>query len=275
MVPPYLEELLSWRRQKEDDLRRRDGWLALAGLHWLTEGNQSAGAGQQVDLRLPPPAPAVLGDFEVRGGKVFFRSATPLASGLEGAPPVGQPLQPDTAEDPTFLRVGELTLIVIERGQRIGLRVWDNARRERTAFVGRSWYPPDPAFRIEADFDAAAGADTIPVPDVIGNITLEPLLGTARFTLEGRPASLRAVPTGEDRLWFLFADATNGSTTYPAGRFLVAEPPRDGVAVLDFNRAYNPPCAFTPFATCPLPPEGNRLTVPVAAGETYSHEPRA
>jgi hypothetical protein len=110
---------------------------------------------------------------------------------------------------------------------------------------------------------------------VTGDVSDEPLLGTAHFHFGDRSAWLRAVPTDEGRLWFLFADSTNETTTYPSGRFLVAELPMNGRAVLDFNRAYNPPCAFTAFATCPLPPPGNRLPFPIEAGETYQHAPGA
>jgi hypothetical protein len=270
MDSAYLENLLSWRRQKEKDLRRRDSWLALAGLHWLAEGRQSAGANDTADLRLPPSSPDRLGDFEVRHRRVFFHSADP--SQIEGVPAQGEPLLPDTSEDPTFLRVGDLTLVVIERAGRFGLRVWDNSRLATTAFRERSWYAVDRTFVIEAPFEPASGGSTIPIQSVTGDVTDERLLGTARFSIGDRPASLRAFATDGGQLWFLFADPTNESTTYAAGRFLVAEPERDGRVILDFNRAYNPPCAFTPYATCPLPPPGNRLPFPIEAGETFPHE---
>ena len=270
MDSTYLERLLSWRRQKDDDLRRRDSWLTLAGLHWLAEGRQTAGAAASADVCLPPSFPDHLGDFEVRRGQVFFHPAPSLT--LDGLPPQGDPLQADTAEEPTFLRVGDLTLVVIERGRRLGLRIWDNGRLATADLPGRSWYAPDSAWRIEASFEPAGAQATIPVPSVTGDVATELLLGTAHFNLRGRSASLRAVPADGGRLWFLFGDTTNEATTYPSGRFLVAEGPRNGGTVLDFNRAYNPPCAFTPFATCPLPPSGNRLPFPIEAGERYPHE---
>ena len=270
MDSAYLEQLLIWRRQKVDDLHRRDSWLALAGLHWLAEGRQTAGAAPSADVRLPPSSPHRLGDFEVRRSQVFFHPAQPFL--LEGLPPEGEPLRPDTAQDPTFLRVGDLTVVLIERGRRLGLRVWDNGRLT-TAVQERSWYAPDSDFIIEGSFEPADSEATIPVPSVTGDVSDEPLLGTAHFHFGDASASLRAVPTDGGRLWFLFADPTNETTTYPSGRFLVAEAPMNGRAVLDFNRAYNPPCAFTAFATCPLPPPGNRLPFPIEAGERYQHEP--
>jgi len=266
----YLDRLLNWRRQKDDDLRRRDSWLALAGLHWLAEGRQSVGAAATADIRLPLSSPDRLGDFEVRRGQVFFHPAPSLHLG--GLPPQGEALRADTADDPTFLRVGDLTLVVIERGLRLGLRIWDNGRLTTIGFSGRTWYAPDEAWIVEASFEPADGPATIPVPNVTGDFADEVLLGTAHFNMRDQAVSLQAVPSDGGRLWFLFGDATNGPMTYPSGRFLVAEPPRNGAAVLDFNRAYNPPCAFTPFATCPLPPSGNSLPFPIEAGERYRHE---
>jgi uncharacterized protein (DUF1684 family) len=270
MDSAYLERLLSWRRQKDDDLRRRDSWLALAGLHWLAEGRQTAGSAGSAEVRLPPSSPDRLGDFEVRRGQVFFHPA-PFVR-LDGLPSQGEALRADTADAPTFLRVGDLTLVVIERGLRLGLRIWDNGRLTTIGFAGRTWFAPDPAWIVEASFEPADKLATIPLPSVTGDLADEALLGTAHFLRRDLAASLQAVPSDGGRLWFLFGDATNGPTTYPSGRFLVAEPPRNGTAVLDFNRAYNPPCAFTPFATCPLPPSGNRLPFPVEAGELYQHD---
>jgi hypothetical protein len=256
---------MCWRRQKEDELLRRDSWLALAGLHWLAEGRQTVGSAASADVRLPPGSPETMGDFELRRGHVFFHPAHALP--IEGVPAAGESLLPDTADEPTFLRLGDLTLVVLERGQRFGLRVWDNARPARAAFGGRFWYPPDSGSILTASFEPDAEEATISVPNVTGDISDERLMGTAHFAFGDRSASLCAIPTDGGRLWFLFADTTNGRTTYPSGRFLVAEPPQGGEVILDFNRAYNPPCAFTAFATCPLPPPGNRLPFPIGAGE--------
>jgi uncharacterized protein (DUF1684 family) len=270
MEPADLADLLEWRRRKEEDLRRRDGWLALAGLHWLSEGRQTAGAHPTADVRLPAGSPDHLGDFEVVRGQVFFHPTRP--DDVEGAPEPGEPLRPDTDEDATVLHVGEVTLVAIARGHRLGLRVWDNRRLATTTFAGRSWFAPRSDFVVQADFQPAPAEAMIAVPNAIGDVSDEPWLGTASFQLGGVSASLRAVPAGGGRLWFLFADPTNKSTTYPAGRFLVAEAAHADRVVLDFNRAYNPPCAFTAYATCPLPPSGNELPFPIDAGERYEQD---
>lgn len=263
----YWHEVEAWRRQMDEGLRRRDGWLALAGLFWLEPGRTLVGSSPGSDLVLPGSAPARLGVFEMIEGEVSFRPDPSLSEAVVGAPPVGETLRPDTSGQPHTLRAGEITLALIERGGRLGIRVWDNVRPERLGFSGRRWFPVDPGLRLQADFEPTGPGRTIAVPNVLGDLTEEADLGRAIFDLGGRPHSLRAVPADSGGLWFLFEDRTNGVSTYRAGRFLVAEPPVGGTVVLDFNRAYNPPCAFTPFATCPLPPEGNRLPIAVEAGE--------
>lgn len=266
---PYLAQVEAWRGEMDERLRRPNGWLALAGLHWLREGSNMIGSGTAADVRLPPAAPPQLGALELRQGSVFFAPAAEIPR-VEGAPPASEPLRPDTSGDPHRLRWGDVELVVIERGGRLGLRVWDNGRRERIQFAGRRWYPVDPLARIMAHFEPADSEARIPVPNQLGGIDDEPLLGTAFFDWRGEEGRLRAVPTGDGGLWFLFGDHTNGETTYPAGRFLVAEALKSGGIVLDFNRAYNPPCAFTAFATCPLPPEPNHLPFPIEAGERFA-----
>ncbi|HMK09033.1 MAG TPA: DUF1684 domain-containing protein [Anaerolineales bacterium] len=269
MDAAYLDALREWRERKDDDLRRRDSWLALAGLHWLAEGRHSAGSGAACAIHLPRSAPPVIGEFEVRGGRVWFHASASLPP--QGLPAAVGPLLPDTADDPTYLRLGDITIVVIKRGDRVGLRIWDNQRLASTKSVGRTWYSPNAAYLVRCAFEDGEEGATIPVPDVTGAVHDERLLGTARFEIAGRREQLRAVPADDFRLQFLFADPTNGLATYPAGRFLVADPAVGGIVTLDFNRAYNPPCAFTDFATCPLPPQGNRLATPIEAGETYGH----
>lgn len=272
----YRASIEAWRRRKDEDLRARDSWLALAGLYWLDPGRHTVGSSPDSDLRLAPHAPARLGTFHAAGDGVRFELARGVAD-LEGAPAQGELLRPDTHDDPHRLQCGEISLMLVERGGRLGIRVWDNSRPERTRFPGRQWYPIDPTARRVARFESAAAGRTIAVPNQLGGIEETPLLGTAVFDWREMQASLEAVPTGDGGLWFLFADQTNGKETYPAGRFLVGEAAEGGGVVLDFNRAYNPPCAFTEFATCPLPPGANHLPFPIPTGERLAstHTPHA
>jgi hypothetical protein len=271
--PAYLRQIEAWRRQKDESLRRRDGWLALAALHWLPPGRSVLGSDPACDVVLPASAPPRLGALDRAGRVVKFLPEPGLIQAIAGAPAPAEPLQPDTAESPDRLVVGEITLALIERGDRLGLRVWDNARPERLRFAGRRWFPVNPEMCVQAEFEPSESGRTIAVPNQIGHLTEEPDLGCAIFRVHGERQRLRAVPADGGGLWFLFEDATNGTTTYRGGRFLVADAPRSGKVVLDFNRAYSPPCTFTPFATCPLPPEGNRLTVAVEAGERLPDDP--
>jgi uncharacterized protein (DUF1684 family) len=243
--------------------------VALAGLHWLREGRQTAGSGESADVRLPASAPYRIGEFDLHDGRVVFHKDDSVR--IEDLPSGGA-LQPDTTDSPTYLRLGDTTIVVIERSGRFGLRVWDNARLASPSFRGRVWYEAEAAFVIDAEFDLAAPGATIPIPSVTGDVTETSILGTARFHLGGPASGLVAIATDDGLPWFLFADPTNGVTTYPGGRFLVTDAPHGAAVTLDFNRAYNPPCAFTPYATCPLPPEGNRLMRPIEAGERYEHE---
>lgn len=184
-------------------------------------------------------------------------------------------LTDDLAEDPTIVELGSLRFHLIRRGERVGLRVRDAEAPALRAFEGVPRFAVDPAWRVMARFEQADPRRTIEVPDVLGDITVDHFPGWVAFAAGGEPQRLAALKGDTDgSLWLIFGDPTNGSTTYAAGRFLYTEPPAaDGSVVVDFNLAYNPPCVFSPFATCPLPPAGNQLTVPIPAGEMLPAPP--
>ena len=160
-------------------------------------------------------------------------------------------------------------MVVIERGGLTGLRIWDNNRIERRTFPGRSWFPVDSEFQVQAEFKEHAAGRTIVIPNVQGEQEEVQSLGTVTFTLRNLEGHLEAMEAADNRLFIIFKDSTSGAITYPAGRFLVSEEIMGRMITLDFNRSYNPPCAFTAFATCPLPPEKNHLDFPIEAGEMY------
>jgi uncharacterized protein (DUF1684 family) len=184
-------------------------------------------------------------------------------------------LEDDLGGDPTIVELGSLRFHLIKRGARIGLRVRDAEAPAVRTFQSVPRFPVDAAWRLVARFEPADPAHTIEVADVLGDVTQDPSPGWVTFTVNAQPQRLAALEGGEDgALWLIFVDPTNGTTTYAAGRFLYTEPPAaDGTVVVDFNLAYNPPCVFSPYATCPLPPAGNRLTVPVPAGEMLPAQP--
>ncbi|HMK73564.1 MAG TPA: DUF1684 domain-containing protein [Myxococcaceae bacterium] len=267
--PDLAQATAAWRERREKRLAADDGWLTLVALLWLKEGENSAGSAKDVAVVFPPKAPAHLGTFTRHGTSVSFQPAPgAVVTGTSGQPFTGGPLHSDAEEATDELRAGGLRFHVVVRGDRVGLRVKDPEAPARLQFKGIPTYPTDPRWRIEARWEPSAAGTAIPVPTVLGTVDRMPSPGTAVFTLDGKEYRLTPVlEEGEKDLFFIFADATNRTETYGAGRFLYADPPSNGRVILDFNRAYNPPCAFSPYATCPLPPKQNRLPVAVAAGE--------
>lgn len=259
----HLAEVEAWRAGRYANLRREQGWLTLAGLGWLRDGVNRVGSAPDADVVLPG-GPDEAGSITVTG-------EGPIADGsfTRGGRPVERlPLQTDANGEPTLLELGALRLCVIERGGRLAVRTWDTASARRRAFEGIDHWPVDPAWRLRATVEATPGV-TISVPDVIGVVAEKATPGTVVFEVDGESHRLQGLeggPNGE--LWLVFGDATNGQETYGGGRFLYTDAPDpDGTVVVDFNRAYNPPCVFSPYATCPLPWEANRLPIRVEAGE--------
>jgi uncharacterized protein (DUF1684 family) len=270
----YREEIERWRAKREERLKADGGWLTVTGLFWLQEGANPAGSAPGSAVLLPPAAPPHAGVFELRQGKVTLSLKPGVSATLEGQPLTTRELKGDGTGAPDVVSLGRLTLQVIERGRRVGIRLKDMDSATRREFKGLDWFPVDESYRVTARFVPYASPRPLAVPNVLGEIEEMASPGYAEFTLQGR--SLRLEPVLEDpeakELFFIFRDQTGGKETYPAGRFLYAPLPSAGTLVIDFNKAYNPPCAFTRYATCPLPPKGNRLEVRIAAGEKdYGH----
>ncbi len=242
----------AWRERREARLRDPEGWLALTGLSWLSEGENRVEG-------LP-------GVFVVQGGRVALRAAPGDGWLLDGAPVAERSLASDASERPDRLHLGTRVVQVIERGGALAVRTWDAESPARKAFQGIDTFPYDPRWRIEARWEPYAAPREVEQPSAAGPPQKALAPGRAHFTVDGRSLSLE--PTLEDgALLFVFKDATAPAETYGAGRFLGAALPAGGKVVLDFNRAYNPPCAFTPHATCPLPRPENMLAVRIEAGE--------
>ncbi|MCG6873387.1 MAG: DUF1684 domain-containing protein [Gammaproteobacteria bacterium] len=267
-APDWEEQTQAWRSQRIERLKAQDGWLTLVGLYWFQPGENRFGAAQDNDLVLRvEDAPGHIGSFFLADGKVRFRAAPGSQPQRDGMPLTETGMAPDTSGAPTVLNLGTLSFHVIERGGELGLRVKDQQARALRDFTGIRFYDLDPSWRIQARFIPASEKTTIPVPTVLNRVVDIPSPGRVAFERDGRSVELAAADGGEGRLFLIFGDPSNGSETYAAGRYLYTEAPRDGQVVVDFNRAYNPPCAFTDFATCPLPPRGNRLRMPVPVGE--------
>jgi len=266
----HRREVEAWRAERLARLRGEGGWLSLAGLYWLKPGANRFGADRANDLVLPARVPARAGSFRLESGRVTVEAlpGTPLM--LAGKPITRAELRSDAAGDPDVVALGDLTMQVIARGERLGIRVKDPQSPARQGFKGLSWFPVRPDYKVSARFVPHPAPVSIAVPTVIGTTETMPSPGSALFELGGQSMRLDPVlEPGEARLFFIFRDATSGRSTYGGGRFLYADPPKEkhGSIVLDFNKAYSPPCAFTPYATCPLPPAQNRLPIAIEAGE--------
>ena len=258
----------AWHEKRIKNLTAEDGWLSLVGLHWLEAGKNTAGSAEDNALQFPANAPAKLGVFSLEGGKVSFTPAQGVTATKAGKPFTGGVLTDDEKGAPDIIQIGTLNFHAIKRGDKYGVRVRDPEAKARKAFHGIPRYPVAAKYKVEARWEAAKAPKKIAVPTVMGTVEESTSFGAVVFQLDGKEYRLWPVQERpEDRLFLIFADPTNKTTTYGAGRFLYADPPKDGKVTLDFNKSYNPPCAFSAYATCPLPPKENRLQVAIEAGE--------
>jgi len=266
----YEAGIEKWRQERETGLRSNTGWLTVAGLFWLKEGTNRFGTDPSADIVLPPgTAPAFAGVFELKDGVTKVRVETGATVTSSGRAVIEMDLQDDETGDPTLLALGDLTMFVIQRDGKHGIRLKDKNSQRLKEFTGLKWYPVKPGFRITGTWTEYDPPKQIPVVNVVGQTKNQPCPGYVTFTVNGETVRLEPIQDSPDdrELFFIFRDGTSGETTYPPGRFLYADSPVEGKVVLDFNKAVNPPCAFTPFATCPLPPPQNRLKVKIEAGE--------
>lgn len=277
----WLREVESWRAQREKELSAPDGWLTLVGLEWLKPGVNSFGTGADCAVKIRAQAPEHFGLLTVSGTNVQLLAPAggfPADFEIDGKPAREEMLSADDTK-PSILTWRGLTMVVLPRGGRYALRIKDADSPTRTGFHGLHWYAPDPRFRVEAKWIPYSPPHVEKIPTIIGTTLDMPAPGVAEFTLDGKTVRLEPVFEGgeRDKLLFILRDLTSRTTTYEAARFLHTGLPTNGVSApgtltLDFNELYNPPCAYTPYATCPLPPEQNRLPVAIEAGEQrYSH----
>lgn len=266
----YRAGVEEWRAQRESRLKADGGWLTVAGLSWLQPGDNAFGTGPDVRVPLPPgSAPPVAGVFKVEGRQTTVELAAGVQASMGGQPVAGSTvLRPDSG-DVVELAGGDVTLQVIERGDRLGIRLKDKNAAARREFTGCRWFEVNERYKVEARWVSHPQPRPLKVPNVLGQTESMPSPGYAEFVLAGKKVRLDGVleDPRSTQLWFILRDQTSGKETYPAGRFLYADLPKAGKIVLDFNKSYNPPCAFTEYATCPLPPPQNWMPVRVEAGE--------
>jgi uncharacterized protein (DUF1684 family) len=270
----YRESIEAWRRERLARLTSEDGWLTLAGLYWLEEGENRFGSDPASDLVFPDEAPARVGHFLLEKEKVTVEAEEEGGVLHEGRPVRQMELATDAEGEPTILTLGDLSFYLIERQGRWAIRLKDKNHPARTAFPGIESYPVDSAWRLTGHFEPYDPPRKIPIPTILGTVAEQTSWGKVSFEVDGQRHRLDVLAEpGDEQLFIIFADRTTGSVTYGGGRYLTADAPSaEGTVVLDFNKAYNPPCVFTPFATCPLPPRQNRLALRVEAGEKYTRK---
>ncbi len=265
----FHEEQEAWRLDRRTSLIKPDGWLSLTGLHFLREGANRVGAGRDNDVVLAT-GPAHLGLATVAAdGKVTFALANGVDGKIEGQTArTVEMVQAEGVATPTRIHFGTAHFFLLDRSGKKALRVKDSESPRRRNFVGLDYFPSDPKWRIEAKWEAFEKSRMVPIANTLGQLAPTLVAGQATFSWEGRQFTLVAIDEGREHpLFFVISDATSGRETYGASRFVYADWPQDGKVILDFNRAENPPCAFTPFSTCPIPPKENRLPFAVTAGE--------
>jgi uncharacterized protein (DUF1684 family) len=267
----FVTEINHWRESKDESLRAEDGWLSLIGLFWLQDGVNTLGANPKADLPIEAAGvPDQLGTIEFRDGQATLQITADVPVTVDDVPTTQAVLRDDSAEGgPSRVKIGSVTFFVIRRGDEYGIRIRDTQNPARLTFTGRHWFPIDTYYQVSGKFVPHAVPRTIPIATSSGKTEMMDNPGKVEFELDGQSLSLEAFTAGKDELWFVFRDATSAKSTYGAGRFMYSPVSADGVVSLDFNKAYHPPCAFTPYASCPRAPKENTLPLEILAGERH------
>ena len=267
----HQHSIEAWRASRHERLGKANGWLTLVGLEWLKEGENRVGSAMNSDIQLTG-GPAYWGSVFLQNGQLHFQSSDRDKVRIDGESLSQVDLIADTEGKPTVVSSGSLSFYAIFR-ESYGLRIKDSQAKALLNFKGVANYPIDESWRIEGRFIQAVEGTSIEIANVLGQISETPVFGTFEFDMDGKTHNLLGLGTRDsENLWFIFTDRTSGHGTYGAGRFLYSDGmPANGRLTVDFNKAYNPPCAFNPYSTCPLPPQRNRMDLLVLAGEKDFH----
>lgn len=265
----YVNSVLKWRQEVDTNLRRENSWLALAGLFWLRRGENIIGSDRECDILLPARAPKRLGAFQFDGNNVTLKVEADVPVEVNGMATRTALLDADQEDVPSFITFNEMRMVVVRRSKGVGIRLWDNTREQRRTFPPRQWYPVKEELRVAAAYIRYDTPRIVKMPDILGAILDERMEGYVAFELNGQTHELVVSELPDHRLNIQFMDLTNGDPTYPSGRYHYTDAHENGRVFIDFNKAYNPPCAFTDYATCTFPPQENHLKVRIEAGEIY------
>jgi len=269
----YMHDIATWRSDYESELKKPEGWLSVAGLFWLKDGANTVGSDADGAVVIPEySAMPLVATLTLKYNNVTLTPIPGADLMLNGSPAISTQLKSDMTGAPDQMKVGSVTFHIIQRGKRIGVRLYDPHSKAQRNFKGLHWYPADPSWIVPAHFVAYDPPKQGTITNVLGDTSPTTFPGYLSFKVKGVDCRLDVEDAGN--VFFInFQDSTSGKSTYPAGRFLeeTAKPDKDGNTYIDFNKATCPPCAYTSFATCPLPPAGNRLGVAITAGEKKFH----
>jgi uncharacterized protein (DUF1684 family) len=265
----YQNSVMKWRQEVDTNLRRENGWLALAGLFWLRKDINLIGSDPESDILLPKRAPRRLGTFEFDGNNVMLEVESDIPVEVNGVSTKSALLDADQEDVPSFITFNDIRMVVLRRSKGVGIRLWDNSREERRSFPSRQWYPVKEELRVPTTYTRYETPKIVKMPDILGAILDEPMQGFVSFQLNGKKHELIVEELPDRRLFIQFMDLTNNNGTYPSGRYHYTDVHENGKVFIDFNKAYSPPCAFTDYATCTFPPQENHLKTAIEAGEIY------
>lgn len=270
----HQKEIAQWQEKRLTELKSETGWLTLVGLYWLNDGQNKFGNDPDASnaiVWVPKIPEAASGAFILQNGVVRLEAPSQTGFKVDGQPVNNIELKTDADDHPTVMKIGSLSFQIIKRGEKFAVRVKDSQNPDRLNFKGTQFYPTAVSWRLDAQFEPYNPPKPMPITNVLGMESSESSPGAVKFTVDGQEYRLDAIKEkGETQLFMILADKTSGKETYPAGRYLYVDPPdASGRMIIDFNKAYSPPCAFTKFATCPLPPKQNRLPFAIEAGEKY------
>ncbi len=264
--PEYISEINDWANKRNENLKKENGWLNLAGLFWLEEGENTFGTDESNDLVFPS-GESFMGKFIRNGDDVSVELADDVEILIDSQIVKKTTVGKDADSVTNIFDYGSLRWFVIKRTEKMGIRLRDLNSEMVKNFTGIDRYPVNEDWKIKAEYVEYESPKSISIPNIIGQTDEDVTPGELRFQVNGKEYILNPLDVGK-RFWLIFADLTNGEETYGAGRFLYTDKPdENGFVYIDFNKAYNPPCTFTAYATCPLPPKENQLRVPITAGE--------
>jgi uncharacterized protein len=265
----YRQTIEDWRNKLNDSIRSENGWLALAGLYWLEPGKTYFGSDPNCKIQLPERLPANIGYLDYNEKAVTLHTNTGQKINVDNKPADFAILLPDTSDNSSFITLDDVCFVIIQREERLGVRIWDNQRKERRSFPARTWFDIDENFRISASYTNYGHPKRASFPDIMGGNSELPVDGYLSFEFNGNHYMLDFNKEEDGSLFVRFWDPTSKDDTYPTGRYIRTDE-ENGNFFIDFNKAYSPPCSFTSFATCIFAPQQNHLDFRVTAGETYT-----